>query len=99
VFVLSGTAVAAGDVLGAQAAPLANFYVGGDAAGRLGVRVGATDADLDGRADVVAGSGERAAAGVRVYLGKDVGGAGEPAAFQDLDPFARAVLANGVFVG
>jgi hypothetical protein len=33
-----------------------------------------------------------------VYLGKNFGG-GEPASFQDLDPFAGAVLADGVFVG
>ncbi|MBX9628391.1 MAG: putative Ig domain-containing protein [Gemmataceae bacterium] len=99
VFVLSGKMVAAGDVAGAQAAPVANFYVAGDDRDRDGVRVGATDADGDGKADVVAGSGERTAAGVRVYLGRDVGRGGEPAAFQDLDPFARSVLANGVFVG
>ena len=39
------------------------------------------------------------AAGVRVYLGKDVGPGGEPAAFQDVGVFGGAVLADGVYVG
>jgi hypothetical protein len=34
-----------------------------------------------------------------VYLGKNVTSATEPAAFQDLDPFAGSVLTGGVFVG
>jgi hypothetical protein len=36
---------------------------------------------------------------VRVYLGQDFAGGGEPVAFQDPDPFGGAVLAAGVYVG
>ena len=35
---------------------------------------------------------------VRVYLGRNFTTTGEPATFQDLDPFA-ATLPGGVFVG
>ena len=35
---------------------------------------------------------------VRVYLGKDFTGTGEPSNFQDVDPFS-ATLPGGVFVG
>jgi murein DD-endopeptidase MepM/ murein hydrolase activator NlpD len=79
-------------------APLSNFFVAGNTADRGGVRVAVTDADGDNKADVVVGSGEGSASRARVYLGKDFGGA-EPARFQDLDPFAGAILADGVFVG
>ena len=58
-----------------------------------------TKSDGDGRADVAVGSGAGRPARVRVYLGKDFAGTGEPAAFQDLDPFGGAVLADGVYVG
>ena len=98
VFVLNGAVVAAGDVAGAQAAPVANFFVAGDSADRGGVRVAAADANGDHRAEVVAGSGEGAASRARVYLGRNFASAAEPAAFQDLDPFG-AVLPGGVFVG
>jgi hypothetical protein len=47
---------------------------------------------------VVAGSGENSPSRVRIYLGKNFARAGEPAAFQDFDPFAAA-LPGGVFVG
>ena len=52
----------------------------------------------DTRADLAVGTGAGQPSRVRVYLGKDVTPSGEPAA-TDLDPFAGAVLANGVFVG
>ncbi len=97
VFILSGALVTAGDVSGAQAAPVANFFASGDLSDRGGARVGVTRADADGRADVVVGSGAGRPAGVRVYLGKDFAG-GEPA-FQLLDPLGGAVLADGVYVG
>ena len=45
------------------------------------------------------GSGEGSPSKVRVYLGKNFTGVGEPGTFQDLDPFGGAVLADGVFVG
>ena len=99
VFALSGALVAAGKIADAYAAPVANFFVGGDSTSRGGVRVGAADADGDGRADLLAGSGAGSPARVRVYLGKDFAGAGEPAAYQDLAPFGGAALPDGVYVG
>jgi hypothetical protein len=54
--------------------------------------------DGDSKADIVAGSGDDQVSQVRVYRGSSVRKAGEPTAFQDLDPF-NAVLADGVFVG
>ena len=51
------------------------------------------------KAEVVAGSGDGVASRVRVYYGKNIAATGEPAGFQDLDPYAGAVLATGVFVG
>ena len=99
VFILSGAMISAGDVAGAQAAPVANFFVGGDLDDRGGARVGVTNSDGDGRVDVAVGRGAGRPARVRVYLGKDLAGGGEPAAFQDLTPFGGAVLADGGYVG
>ncbi len=99
VFVLSGAVVSAGRVDAAQAGPVANFFVANDSADRGGVRVAAADANGDGRADLVAGSGAGAPARVRVYPGQAVTGGGEPGAFQDLVPFAGQVLLDGVYVG
>jgi hypothetical protein len=99
VFALPGSRIAAGDIGGAYAAPVANFFVAGNTADRGGVRVGAADADADGRADLLAGSGAGGPARVRVYLGKDIAGPAEPGAFQDLQPFGGAALADGVYVG
>jgi hypothetical protein len=98
VLALSGQRLASGDVAGAYANPLANFFVAGNEADRGGVRLAVKDVDADGRADVIAGSGERSASRARVYLGRNFGGAGEPAATQDLDPFGQT-LPGGVFVG
>jgi hypothetical protein len=98
VLILSGRLLAAGDVTGAYAAPLANFFVAGNEADRGGVRLAVKDADGDARADLVAGSGEGSPSRVRVYLGKSIAPGGEPAGFQDLDPFG-ATLPGGVFVG
>ncbi|MBX9585037.1 MAG: hypothetical protein K2X87_32430, partial [Gemmataceae bacterium] len=99
VFALSGALVSAGNVTGAYAAPVANFFVDGNAADRGGVRVAVADADADGRADLLAGSGQNNPARVRVYLGRNVTGPAEPTTFQDLQPFGGAVLADGVYVG
>ena len=82
----------------AIASPLSNFFVAGNASDRGGVRPAVVDADGDNKADVVVGSGEGSVSGVRVYLGKNFGGA-EPSTVQTLDPFGSAVLADGVFVG
>jgi uncharacterized delta-60 repeat protein len=97
VLILDGKKLSAGDVAGAYAAPVANFFFGSDAS-RGGVRVATTNADGDKKADLVVGSGEGLPSQVRVYLGKDFTGSGEPSASQDLDPFGAA-LPGGVFVG
>ncbi|HEX4610737.1 MAG TPA: VCBS repeat-containing protein [Urbifossiella sp.] len=99
VSILSGALVAANNVAGAQGAPLANFFVAGNSADRGGVRVAALDADGDNKADVVAGSGEGSPGRVRVYLGKNFSGAGEPATFQDVTIAGGAAVTDGVFVG
>ncbi|MBN9519940.1 VCBS repeat-containing protein [bacterium] len=99
VFVLSGALVSAGNVAGAQASTVANFFVGNDTADRGGARVGVVDADGDGRADIAVGSGAGAPARVRVYLAPTITPAGEPTPFQDLTPFGGAVLLDGVYVG
>ena len=99
VFALSGALIAANNVAGAYAAPISNFFVAGNSADRGGVRVGATDADGDDRADLLAGSGAANPARVRAYLGKNVTTAAEPGTFQDLTLFDGASLADGVYVG
>ncbi|HEX4608297.1 MAG TPA: VCBS repeat-containing protein, partial [Urbifossiella sp.] len=99
VFILSGALVAANNVAGAEAAPIANFFVAGNADDRGGVRVAAKDADGDAKADVVVGSGTDDPARVRVYPGRGFTGSGEPTTFQDLAPFGGAVLSDGVYVG
>src|SRR5439155_21328053 len=98
VFVLSGALVSAGNVTGAQASPVANFFVAGNSADRGGVRVAATDTDGDNRAEVSVGSGEGSPSRVRVYVGKNFSTASEPGTFQDIDPFG-GTLAGGVFGG
>ena len=98
VLILSGVLVGAGDAAGAQAAPVSNYFVAGNTTDRGGARVAATDADGDGRADVAVGSGAGRPARVRVYLGKDFAGGGEPPAV-DLGVFGGTVLADGVYVG
>ena len=98
VFILSGALVSAGNVAGAQAAPVANFFVGGDLDDRGGARVAVTNADGDARADVAIGSGAGRPARVRVYLGKDFAGGGEPAS-TGYDVVGGVVLPGGVYVG
>jgi hypothetical protein len=99
VFILSGARISAGDLAGAYASPVANFFVAGDLADRGGARVAVTNSDGDGKADVAVGSGAGDPARVRVYLGKDFSGGGEPGSFADLSPLGGAVLADGVYVG
>ena len=99
VFILSGTIISAGDIGGAQANPIANFFVAGNSADRGGVRVASKDADGDLRSDLLTGSGTNSPARVRVYLGANFTGAGEPVVVQDLPLFGNAVLADGVYVG
>jgi hypothetical protein len=57
------------------------------------------DADGDGKADLITGSGESEPASLRVYKGAALLASATPTADQTLDPFAGATLANGVFVG
>ena len=98
VYVLSGQLLMAGSPnLFAQ--PVANFFVAGNDADRGGVRLAVENADDDSKADLAVGSGEGSPAKVRVYLGKNFTGAGEPAAFQDIAEFGGAPLPGGVFVG
>ena len=78
---------------------IANFFVAGNSLDRGGIRVAATNADGDIRADLVVGSGEGVAARVRIYLGSNITATTEPAAFQDITVFGGAVLTGGVFVG
>jgi hypothetical protein len=75
----------------------ANFFAG-DPTLRGGVRLALRDADGDGSADLVTGSGEGEASRVRIYQSSNLLTNAEPTPDQELDPFG-AVLANGVFVG
>jgi hypothetical protein len=72
VFILSGALISVGNVAGAQAAPIANFFVAGNSADRGGVRLAVKDADGDGKVDVIAGSGEGSPAKVRIYMGQEL---------------------------
>lgn len=99
VFILSGQQVSSGDVAGAQASPIANFFVAGNSTDRGGVRITARDSDRDNKAEVAAGSGEGSPSNVRVYLGKNFTGSGEPGTFQDISVFGGLALTDGVFVG
>lgn len=98
-FVLSGSLLSTGNIQTAYDGPLANFFVAGNSSDRGGVRVAATDADGDNKAEIVTGSGEGSPSKVRIYLGKSFTSTVEPTNFQDLDPFGGAVLSDGVFVG
>jgi hypothetical protein len=89
----------ASGVSAAQGSPVANFFVAGDSQSRGGIRVAVKDADGDGRADLITGSGTGLAADVRVYLGRSFPASGEPSLSQDIAPFGGATLADGVYVG
>jgi hypothetical protein len=75
---------------------LANFFAG-DSSLRGGVRVAVKDADGDGRAELITGSGDGEGGRVRVYRSATVLAGG--AADQELDPFPGADLPHGAFVG
>lgn len=100
VYALDGQRVTAGDVVGAQNNPVANFFVAGNDAARGGVRLAVKDIDGDNRADLITASGENQLARVRVYRGSTVvlPNGTEPPLFQEFDPFGTAI-ADGVFVG
>lgn len=99
VFILSGALISAGEVAAAQNSPIANFFVANNSSDRGGVRVAAKNADGDARADVATGSGEASPGRVRVYLGSNFTGTGEPATFQDLGVAGGQAVLDGVFVG
>jgi serralysin len=95
VTVYSGADLAAGRLPGAGAAVLADFAVSGQNPAVL-VSVGTVDADGDGKADLVVGSGAGQPAQVKVYLGKTVSGTAEPpSAVLDLG----GPTTDGVYVG
>jgi uncharacterized delta-60 repeat protein len=83
----------------ALATPMSSFFLAGNASNRGGVRVTTTDVNGDNKADLVAGTGEGLGSFVRLYTGATITSTNEPSGAQTLDPFAGAVLANGVFVG
>lgn len=97
VYVLSGLKLLrqAADLF---SAPIANFFVGGNAVDRGGVHVAAKDLDGDGLADLVVGSGDGSPPAVRAYFGKSFVTTDEPAAetlqLPDSVPFS-----GGVYVG
>jgi len=100
--VLSGKKLSAAGGFGtldqvAASAGLADFFAY-DSSLRGGVRLAIRDADGDGNADLLAGSGENEIGKVRVYKAATVR-SGAAAPDQDLTPFGASVLANGVFVG
>jgi len=96
---VSGQVLLTAGATSAIDSPLANFFVAGNASNRGGVRLSTQDIDGDGKVDVIAATGEGQASFVRVYFGRTFGTAGEPSGFEDLNPYASAVLSNGVFVG
>jgi len=99
VFILDGETVATAGVSTAQFSPFANFFVGGNATDRGGIRLAAKDTDGDNRADIVVGSGAESPAKARIYRGTSFTGLGEPAVFQDILVFGGVALAGGVYVG
>ena len=100
VLTLSGRTLIQQGSVQAGASPLSSFFVAGTDSDRGGVRVAVVDADGDNRADVATGTGEARPNRVRVYLGRNFTGTGEPGAAQDLTPFgAGTSLADGVYVG
>ncbi|HEX4607344.1 MAG TPA: FG-GAP-like repeat-containing protein, partial [Urbifossiella sp.] len=99
VFIISGAMLVAGNTAGAQAAPIANFFVAGNTADRGGARVAAVNPDGGNKSAVAVGSGAGDPARVRIYPGSDFpAGGGEPGTFQDLNPGGGAVLVDGVYV-
>jgi uncharacterized delta-60 repeat protein len=98
VFVMSGQLLMAGGSA-AYSSPIANFFVADNSTDRGGIRVAAADADGDNKAEVAVGTGQNVVGRARVYFGRNFIGTGEPAGFQDFDPFNSSVLADGIYVG
>ena len=98
VFVLNGALVAAGQVLQAQASPLANFFVAGNTADRGGVRVAVKYGDRDSVPDLIVGSGELSTGAVRVYNGTTIRPGTIPRVMNEFNLFGD-LLPGGVYVG
>jgi hypothetical protein len=95
VYIADGATIAAGNVAAAQASPVANFFAGGDANSRGGIRLTTANIDGDNRADLILGSGDGQTPLVRTYLGKTIASANgvEPPVTQAFNPFSPR--ANG----
>jgi hypothetical protein len=85
-------------VSGTPGLQLANFLVG-DPASRGGVPVAARDLDADGKADLVAASGQGLPARVSVFKDATLLGSPVPNPDQVLSLFGGVPLADGVYVG
>lgn len=102
VIALDGKAVLT-DSKAANTTPLANFFAYASRL-RTGVRLAVKDIDGDGKADLLAGSGDTAVTNLKSFKADTVlGQFGDPAVTQMVDPFARirdaGRVASGVFVG
>lgn len=76
---------------------LANFFAG-DSSRRGGIRLTMADANADGIADLITGSGENERSQIRVYTSDNLLANTIPLADQILDPFG-ATISGGVYVG
>ena len=87
-----------GNADGTAGAFLSSFHVY-EAAFSGGVFVAAMDLNGDGKADLIAGSGDGERPRARVYKAATLTASGSPSPDQTLDLFDSAALANGVYVG
>ena len=76
-----------------------NNYFAGSPDTRGGVRLTTRDIDGDDLADIVAGSGDNLPSSVLIYRGANLLNNPTPTADQTIDPYASAIMPNGVFVG
>ncbi len=101
VYVLDGATTLFSGATSAQANALANFFVGGNATQRSGVRVAVADIDGDGRADLITASGDNMPSRIRAYTGAATTASrgAEPRLAGEFDPLGSTALSNGVFIG
>ncbi|VTR96596.1 FG-GAP-like repeat-containing protein [Tuwongella immobilis] len=98
VYVLSG-AMLMTNIGEAQANPIANFFVDGNANSRGGVRVAVKDFDGDTDMELVVGSGNGTRTELRVYETNSLANGVEPALRSEVDPIGYSNSPLGVFVG